>query len=226
MSVKSDQPVTSTLEELLLGVVDHYVADVPYHPWFDERNRWYELVVCILFAYGGKTDGTARSAGDVLARLGLLDVSTLADLPGDGKVDLDQSPARLIADVLTQMGYDPGDIASILGQLRNIARDLRNNRNCRIQVYLRSQGERMLSAMQKDWGCVQSKKDERFQNALVMWLQNVLTMPVYLNTASTVQFCKAAGCSLDELQQAADELNISASLLDDMLDLWAADQED
>ena len=42
MESKTDALTQPPLEELVLGIVDRYAADVPYHPWSNERYRWRE----------------------------------------------------------------------------------------------------------------------------------------------------------------------------------------
>jgi hypothetical protein len=225
MENKTDTSAQLSLKELLLGVVDRYATDVPYHPWFNERNRWHELVICILFAFGGKAAKSARQAADVLGELGLLNVPDLARIPWIGdELDFKHPQLKLTGEVLERLGFVQADISLALGQIVRIARDLQANYDGHVQVYLRQHGQRILAALTADFPSLPTA-DERLQYAFGMWLQNALTMPLYLNTPSTSRFCKAAGCSLNELQRTVDELDISASLLDDVLDLWASEQE-
>lgn len=225
MENKTDTSAQLSLKELLLGVVDRYATDVPYHPWFNERNRWHELVICILFAFGGKAAKSARQAADVLGELGLLNVPDLARIPWIGdELDFKHPQLKLTGEVLERLGFVQADISLALRQIVRIARDLQANYDGHVQVYLRQHGQRILAALTADFPSLPTA-DERLQYAFVMWLQNALTMPLYLNTPSTSRFCKAAGCSLNELQRTVDELDISTSLLDDVLDLWASEQE-
>lgn len=216
----------SPLKGLLLGVVDRYAADVPYHPWFDERNRWKEMVVCILFSFGGIAAQSARQASEVLAELGLLNVGDLAALPWENdEPDFKHPHLRLMAEVLDRFDFVQPDIVLALVQIIRLARDLQTHFDGHIQVYLRQQGERMLSELRTNFPGL-SVLEERLQYAFTMWFQNVLTMPLFLNTPSTSRFCETAGCTLDELQHTVDELDVSSSLLDDVLDLWASNRED
>jgi hypothetical protein len=192
----------------------------------NERDRWYELVACVLLTAGGPAAGQARRGAGVLHDLGLVEVADLAALgPIGDAIDTTDSHLGLMHDVLFRLGYATKDLVDALRALTELARDLEARHQGRIQRYLRGHGTRMLAELRSDFPSA-STGDEALQRAFSIWLQNVLTMPVFVDSPSTEEFCAAAGCSPAELAEAADRLDVNASLLDDVLDLWQLDREE
>ena len=213
------------LKDLVWEVFQHYANDIPYHSWFNERKRWLELVVCILYSFGAQAGQNARRAVSMFEDLGLLDVAELAELPWrESLPDLTHPHLSLMSSILQRFDFVAQDIPLVLGMVMGVARDLQTHYQGLIQLYLRQHGKRMLDNLQNDFSGL-STSDERLIHAFAIWLQNVLTMPVLLDTPSLQHFCQSAGCTLDELYQAADALNISASILDDVVDIWAVEHK-
>jgi hypothetical protein len=214
------------LEKLLQEVVERYAKAAPHHQWINERDRWHELVACILFTFGGQAGENARRAGSILSDLDLLNIEVLTNLPlPDGNTAQENTHLTLMRNILVQMGFTEDQAMPALQSILRIAQDLHTHYGGRIQSYLRQYGERMLANLEVDFPKV-SSSDEFISHAFAIWLQNVLTMPIFVDTASTRQFCEEAGCTLDELHQTADRMDINASLLDDLLDLWAQEREE
>ena len=213
------------LDTLVKDVLKRYAEAVPHAQWVNERERWYELIACILLALGGPAAGQARRAAGVLHELGLLEIADLAAIaPIGNSIDAADPHLCLMHDVLFRLGYSANDIVGALRTLTELARDLEARYQGRIQRYLRDHGTRMLNALRSDFPSA-STSETTLQRAFALWLQNVLVMPVFVDSASTEAFCAAAGCSRAELAESADRLDVNAALLDDVLDLWQADRE-
>ncbi len=225
MSEETTPQTPPSLEDLLRQVIEHHADELPFHPWFDEAKRWQELVICLFFAYAGQIGLDVRGAVQTLDELGLLNVAELAALPwAEGAPDWADPQLVLMVSVLERLGFAVEDSRAALVRILRGAQDLQAHFAGRVQLYLRQQGQRMVAALGSDFPTL-AADEERTRHAFTMWLQNALTMPLFLDTPSSRRFCEAAGCTLEQLYQAADNLDVSASLLDDVLDLWAAEEE-
>jgi hypothetical protein len=217
-------------EEVLLGdllrvVLAQYADEVPSPLWLNEHYRWLELLVCLLFACGGQGGQRARRTVSLLDELGLLEVPSLAKL-GEAAEErgLEDGQLALMRQILQRVGLADDDAAEFLQLITGLAQDVMKRHQGRIQLYLRRHGERMLADLRADFPSLPAS-DGHIRRAFVIWLQNALTLPVFLDNASSRRFCEAVGCTMEELYQAADELDINAALLDDIMDLWAVDEE-
>lgn len=218
----SSQP---PLEEILWEVVQHYIDRVPSPPWLNEKRRWQELIVCVLSTSGEEGSQQSRRAVEILAELNLLHIPDLAALPWvEGALELEHPHTALMSRVMGRLGFSTSMISTALERIAKLAQDVHSQHQDHIQVYLRQQGRRMLAELPRDFPSLFAD-DVPLQNAFALWLQNVLTMPIFLDTPNSVRFCEATGYTLQQLHEAADKLDISASLLDDLIDLWAADRE-
>jgi hypothetical protein len=55
------------------------------------------------------------------------------------------------------------------------------------------------------------------QNIFVLWMQNVLNMPIGLSTNAIQSYCKEMNIKYTDLLNAADRLDINVALLDDVI---------
>lgn len=203
------------LERLLLHAVDRYAALAPEQVWVDERDRWLELVVCVLFTHAIDGD-RARRVVSILDQLGLLDIDALADSS--------EECVALRAQILTRCGVPPGATEAVELDLSRLATDLHRRYEGHVQLYLRQHAQRMLAELPREFPAFVGKDAERAQHALALWLQNVASLPVFLDTPAAQRFMEEVGASPQELHDAADRLGINAALLDDILDLWWQEQ--
>jgi hypothetical protein len=211
------------IDELVVGLLDQYSHVVPYNPWINEDNRWHELAVCVLFSLGDQAGQDARHAVRVLTDMDLLKVSDLASVPWSGdQPEFAHAHLALMRSVLARLGFADENISLALREIVRLAQDLVTHYDGHIQVYLRRHGERMLADLGTDFPSI-SATDESVRRAFATWLQNVLTMPIFLDTSSAAFFCESAGCTVEDLHQAADRAGVSASVLDDLLDAWSAE---
>ncbi|MCX6564915.1 MAG: hypothetical protein NTW38_00575 [Candidatus Aminicenantes bacterium] len=223
----------ASLEKELLELFSRHFESLPSNPWADERERWLELVVCTLFTHGGSSRGKSRQAAHIFKELGLLEIENLAAIPiRQGVMVSDHSSVMTMTQILRQMGFASKDISPALTKTVMLAKAVCIRFGGKIQRYLRSYGEAMLAHLEKDFPeiFVSKKKraaheDTSWRFAFALWLQNSLTLPVFLDTANTRRFCRHAVCRMTDLQEAADRLDINASLLDDLLDLWATEED-
>jgi hypothetical protein len=226
MEIKENNQTRPSLEDILWEVVQHYGDYVPYHPWFNEQRRWHELIVCTLFSLiGGDGSQAVRRAVDILVELNLLNIPDLSALPWvEDSLDLTHPHIALMRQILERLGFAAEVIPVALAQIVQLAQDVHHYHQDHIQIYLRQHGQRMLANLQQDFPSL-PVDSAPLQSAFATWLQNVLTMPIFLDTPNARLFCEAAGCTLSQLHETADKLNVSASLLDDMLDFWAAERD-
>lgn len=222
------------LDSELLTLFSRHSSDLPFNQWADERERWLELVACTLFAYGGNARVHARRAARILWEIGFLDIDSLAAIPlRESVVDPSDSSVLAISQILQRLGFSAPDTSLALTAAVSLAKTIIGRYDGKIQRYLRRYGETMVEHLADDFPEVfaptntssERQEQARMRFAFTMWLQNCLNMPIFLATRSTARFCEHAGCGATKLREAADRLDLSASLVDDVLDLWAATEE-
>ena len=64
------------------------------------------------------------------------------------------------------------------------------------------------------------------EHAFTYWIQNVLNMPLNLETRSTDTFCERFKMTTKELVREADRLDVNLALLDDMILNWLVEEKE
>jgi hypothetical protein len=62
--------------------------------------------------------------------------------------------------------------------------------------------------------------EEKARETVTRWLQNVLNLPVYLETESARAFCSQANVTTSDLIRTADDLDINIAIVDELLQRW------
>ena len=210
------------VERFLREEFERYVPVLHQYQWPWERERWHELVFCILASEQDNARGAviARETTRMLAKLGLIQVELLSKLLSDnGGIDWDVDEASLIRRILERQGFPDEASATIMTTLCTIARSLQEKHGGMIQRYLREYGTRMLDELPEQF-TLAAPAEEKLTYAFSHWLQNVLNMPVPLSHPAVEQMCRTLEVSVDELVSIADKADINIALVDD----WAAER--
>jgi hypothetical protein len=196
------------------------------HQWLWETDRWKELVFSLLTRVTALPQGAVRVAADQLQQLGLIDISTLASLPkvGRGSRVVRNAHSRRIVELLEENGFPSDDALRGLTTICEATRSLRTHHNAKIQLCLRSYGEKMLREMKKTFRFSGLNETET-NYALRLWLQNVLNMPIPLQDSALKPFARTLGLTGKQILEAADEMDLNVALVDDLLHMFHATSE-
>ena len=192
--------------------------------WEDEHSRWNELVYCIFAELTDHSYRDARSLSDKIFGLNLLELDDLADVQimEDGKVDPNNPRIRTVSEILSINGIEQSDIDKSLSAICKVAQSIQENYDGKIQKFLRKYGEEIVNEF--DSHVSFSEVDRGTQSRiLVKWIQNTLAMPLAFSNIYTVKFCKKQGVTYVELAEAADNIGLNGSVLDDLLELYMVD---
>ena len=194
--------------------------------WEDEHSRWNELVYCIFAELTDHSYRDARSLSDKIFGLNLLELDDLADVQimEDGKADPNNPRIRTVSEILSINGIEQSDIDKSLSAICKVAQSIQENYDGKIQKFLRKYGEEIVNEF--DSHVSFSEVDRGTQSRiLVKWIQNTLAMPLAFSNIYTVKFCKKQGVTYLELAEAADNIGLNGSVLDDLLELYMVDIE-
>jgi hypothetical protein len=193
-------------------------ADVAaHHMWILETERWRELAFALLTRTSHLPEQELRSLSYHLEQLGLLDIDQLAEtLRSSPSGEPTGSFANNCLKVLTQAGLSQDEARASLKALCEAAMAIRDQFGGKIQVCLRSAGERILEEISHRFH-FSDLKPEEVKYAFTLWLQNVAHLPLSLRDASLSAMCQAEGLEVDHLLTAADELDLNLAFVDDIV---------
>jgi len=183
------------------------------HRWPNETDRWHELVHALLNPILPLSDLHVRAIVDRLAILELLDSSAWASASEHSTIR-----QRLVA-VLTAEGLERTVAERAAAVLAEAARSLARGYGGKAQRCLRAVGEQALAMLGEAFDLPSLGKTAS-REALTVWLQNVANMPISLADESVIDYCNEQEVSLDELVQAADEIELNIAVLDDLVHSW------
>jgi hypothetical protein len=189
---QKDLGVENELRERLLELFETYQDSFDQHQWPLEVHRWYEFVRCILSAVEGRFDSqnNASSATRLLIEMGLLDIAALAGCYRNTS-DEEHKQVRIdIHTVLRRCGFDSEQSERIVTALCAVALVVEERYQARIQELLRKQAigvvENILELVPLDDAIGQ----ESARLAVTHWLQNVLNLPILVNSPGLQALCK------------------------------------
>ncbi len=159
---------------------------------------------------------TVRATTQLLSRLELLAVRTLADVPSLTTGSLNDHPAgRHLVEVLVAQGWTQMAAIRAANRLSELARHVRDTWGGHLQAYLRRHGEQMIEELVTTVP-IEGLSDARRRLVFGYWLQNVLAMPVAVRTGELDAFCARAGVTFEAMVGAADAIDLNVGLLDDL----------
>jgi hypothetical protein len=106
-----------------------------------------------------------------------------------------------------------------------VARALQQRWNGKTQRYLRAWGERLLDEIPEAFD-IKALSEEKVRYAFAYWLQSTLGLPVLLPHPMVRDYAGVQGTTLDALIAAADSLDLNVALLDELVALEIAKQDD
>lgn len=188
-------------------------------PWALEADRWAELAFSVLAELSDLPEETLRECVEQLAALGLLSVPLLAR-PKDDKASV--AHRRRLSEAVEDAGVPVEIAAQATEALREIAVGLERHFNGYLQRYIRHYGEMMLNDLHQHFE-FKAISDAQARNAFCYWMQNALLMPLSNIDEPVRAFCDDLGAKPADMIDAADQMGVTLSLLDDLaLVRWKA----
>jgi hypothetical protein len=89
---------------------------------------------------------------------------------------------------------------------------------------IKPESERFINTMVIKLG-LEGLDDDVKRECITRWVQDAFNMPVYLSTEAARNFCKAYGADEGQLERAADKIDMSFRVLDDLLRKWSDAEE-
>ena len=206
-----------SLERYFAALVDYYEPLLPRMAWVTERQRWSELLFCLLWRFRPEGDAPqVRAAVETMTYLGLTDFERLAGAFEDAET---QTAIRV---VLTAHGFSRDDADRGVEVLITSA----NQWKARFgspPAYLDRVGQLIVEELMPLFDGLLPEAEAR--GALVTWLQNTLNLPMLLENRALANLQTSYGISRDDLINAADRAGVNFAILDDLATLAAGDDE-
>jgi hypothetical protein len=181
--------------------------------WASENARWTELVFCLLHQCSDVDSEYTRAAVTMLQDLDLLDVNKLIFLD-----DTTSENTITFFTILKHHGFSESATQRAAKVLFGAANVVNTQYNGKIQRYLRQHGQIMRDELVDSFADSILTKPQ-LEYAIGHWLQNVLNLPISLETKAVREFCEKNKISIEDLLQASDVLNINVAIVDDLLEL-------
>ncbi len=225
----------SEVEFQLRKLITKYSDLFVNHQWPSEHERWVELIFALVTRISKKPESEIRDIIEELDDLELLDIKELSNISKVGNdIDFNSpfakrvieslSESRFTEEELKKPGFTEEESKRSLSVMHEAAKGLMEHHSGKIQKYLRKYGQQMVDELAENFSFTgMEEKDIKY--AFIYWLQNVLNMPVNLNTESIDTFCNRLGISGEKLVKEADNLNINVALLDDMIEQHISDEK-
>jgi hypothetical protein len=182
------------------------LSDFSY-PWEREHDRWKELLVCLLIGAGVEA-ATARRLLHTMEAVGISSVTSLIE---------DEHGQAMIKRLCVNNGIDSAHATTVSKVLVSMASIAASRWDQHIQNFLRQYGEQMLHELTDI--CVKAGLNRRAAaKAATLWLQNALNMPLlHSDDPHIKKFCATRAISAAQLLKVADDIGLSAAVLDDIL---------
>lgn len=210
-----------SLVGLLKEIWAEHADELPSaYKWEDESDRWYELIYCIFLRRSQMAPARLRMMIDAMNTLDLLSVESLTKLPTrGGALNWDDGRCSLLLDILVARGMARQEAMSCLQTVAEAANGLASKYKGKLQKLIRSQLEPIVRTLDETFRFSQlNERDE--VNMLVHWLQNAFEFPLALSNPYVEQFCRENNVSTEALEDAADQLDINLSVVDDLLEIY------
>ena len=184
--------------------------------WASEDDRWTELVFCLLNQCSPNDPDGVRSALAILGDLKLLDPTALLHLD-----DPDGHESIMFSHVLGKNGFSKEDAQRAAKLLRAAAEVTNEQYGGKIQRFLREHGKQMRDELMDTFSAL-DLTEPQLHYALTHWLQNVLSLPITLESEAVRKYCAVNNIAVDELVRICDDLGVNPAVVDDLLELSQA----
>jgi len=199
----------------LADALEAHGDELPQFGWPSETARWMELLVCLVHQVRASGDiKEVRRALAIWRELKLIRPPDLTSVTKGGQDEI------VLQVVLKRHGFNEEEASRAVSVAVRAASEVTTRYAGKLQRCLRAHAEAARDELLNAFAEV-GVPAERLRFALTHWLQNTTNAPLSLEHESVVAFCTAHDISLQDLREAADELDVNLSQLDDLLDLQA-----
>ncbi len=216
----------------LRKLTSRHIEIFEYHQWPIESSRWIELLFCILSKMNlVSVEDDIRRIVTYLDDLDLLSIDDLTQsLNADNEIDYESANIKHIVEVLKEFRFGDSELVrlpdesinKIIRALCQTAFGITTNYSGRLQIFLRKYGFMMMEEISNVIK-IDDLNDVDKRNAIIIWLQNVINMPIGTSEEKSVKnFCKTYDLNTQELMELADNLGINVAVIDDLLKKWTA----
>ena len=211
-SATAQTPASASLKDQLNSAFHAHGTDLPQYGWPSEADRWTELLVCLI--HQTRSAGAieeVREAIEIWRRLDLVAPSELAAIQSGSKEEL------VMLFTLEKLGFTDEQAKEALGAAMKAAQAVNLRYSGKIQRCLRTYATLLrdeLIQIFSDTGL----PEDKIRYAITHWLQNTTNAPISLEHETVLAFCRDNETDLTALHEAADELNLNLSQLDDLLE--------
>jgi hypothetical protein len=212
MNAKPDERLTGQrhAQAAIAELIEDHVERLTDLVWVSEAERWAELVFWLLNECGQQDVEYVQKTVAVLDDLGLLEMPALAALDGERR--------QVVLFVLKQHLFSDEEARRALELLCSTARAFGGEQGGRLQHYLRGQFGKLRADL-VDLLRPGGLPDEGLSFAVTRWLQSAFGAPLSLRHQPAQDFCKQRGLVLDDLETAADDLDVTLAAVDRLIEL-------
>jgi hypothetical protein len=204
-----------SLKEKLAEAFRAYGDALPQYGWPSEVDRWMELLVCVIHqTRSASRIEDVREVLEIWQKLDLIAPQRLvAVAPGS-----EQEVVLLF--ILKQEGFNPDEAKRAVEAAVKTAEAVNVHYNGKIQHCLRAHATMLRDELVQAFENT-GLPEGKMRYAVTHWLQNTTNAPISLEHESVLAFCRDNGIDMGALREAADELDINLSQLDDLLEAQA-----
>lgn len=203
---------TEPLEDILSDILLNYGVDLPTSLWASEKDRWLELLICVINQVVPAPNITeVREIVDIWEKLHFTSPASLSAIQTSSK----EYAVMIIT--LQQYGFDDQEATVAANSAIGLAKAVQHHYHGKIQTIIRKHAE----ALQKDLVDAFAAIDldsTQINYAVIHWLQNTANAPLTLSHQAVKNFYKEKGIDEAALVAAADQLDINLSVIDDVLE--------
>lgn len=209
---------TEQFSELENQLIETYEWTAPgldhtVYPWTYESDRWTDLVFNLLNVTTELDPGIVYSTTTGLDSLGFLQIDTLTNVDNP-----ENEHTIVLRYVLAQQGFTDEEIDRVTTLLADVARVVQRDYDGYVHRSVREHAlalrEELVTAFETD-----AMTDEELRYAVSSWLQQAFAMPISREPEALKEFCEDLDVRRTALWQAADKLDLTLPLVDDLLEL-------
>lgn len=203
---------TESLQGTLASIINDYGSDLPVGNWSSEKDRWQELLVCMINQVKPEPNmDEVREVTEIWEKLNLTSPMILSALKED-----DREYSFLVMTLL-QYDFTEHEALTTVNMAIALGKAVADNYNGKIQTCIRKYAVALRDELTKTFADV-GLDDSQINYGVVHWLQNTMNAPLSLSHQSVTAFCKEKGVTPQELWNAADILEINLAVIDDVLE--------
>lgn len=201
-----------SLQGSLASIINDYGSDLPVGNWSSEKDRWQELLVCMINQVKPEPNmDEVREATEIWEKLNLTSPRALSAIKED-----DREHSFLLM-TLMQYDFTADEALTAVNMVIALGKIVSQNYNGKLQTCIRKYAAALRDELTKTFADV-GLDNSQINYGVVHWLQNTMNAPLSLSHKSVIAFCREKNVTPQELWDAADQLEINLAVIDDVLE--------